>query len=220
MARLNRKLKKNKNQQLVKEIEELTEIFTNNPSEENSTKLDFAKLQFDIVQSSLTRGAQVRSRLLWREEGERNTKFFLRLETINATKKNINKLKINDGTYITRPSAVRANIVDFYEHLYKSNNSFSINLFNAFIDGIAMPKLSLVEMSQCEGPITQLECDTALNQLARNKSPGSDGLTTDFYNFFWKDILDLVMASFNESYSKGTLSCAQRKRIIYYVLCT
>ena len=32
------------------------------------------------------------------------------------------------------------------------------------------------------------ECTKALNKLRSGKTPGSDGLTVEFYRFFWEDI--------------------------------
>ena len=37
----------------------------------------------------------------------------------------------------------------------------------------------------------------ALTNLANDKSPGSDGLSTNFYKFFWPDINDLLIDSYN-----------------------
>ena len=47
-----------------------------------------------------TKGAILRSKVRWYEEGERNTRYFYSLENCAQTKKAIDKLKINDNTYI------------------------------------------------------------------------------------------------------------------------
>ena len=47
-----------------------------------------------------------------------------------------------------------------------------------------------------------------------NKAPGIDGLTVEFFKEFWVEIQDLVLDSFNESYTKGKLSYLQRKGVI------
>ena len=50
--------------------------------------------------------------------------------------------------------------------------------------------------STCEGEITLDECTKALSMMQNNKSPGSDGLTTEFYRAFWDIISTYVVNSF------------------------
>ena len=37
----------------------------------------------------------------------------------------------------------------------------------------------------CEGQITHNECYSVLQSFQKNKTPGSDGLTIEFYLAFW-----------------------------------
>ena len=50
--------------------------------------------------------------------------------------------------------------------------------------------------------------------MKNGKSPGTDGLTSDFYKFFWIDIKHLVLDSLNYAYEKGELSIDQKRGII------
>ena len=47
-----------------------------------------------------------------------------------------------------------------------------------------------------------------------NKSPGTDGITVEFYQYFWNDISDLVLSSFKTGFTKKVLSCEQKRGII------
>jgi len=47
-----------------------------------------------------------------------------------------------------------------------------------------------------------------------NKTPGSDGLSDEFYKVFWKDIADIFLKSINQGYRTGQLSVTQRRGII------
>ena len=76
-----------------------------------------------------------------------------------------------------------------------------------------MPKL-LEKNCICDTPITLIECSKALQMLPNNKSPGSDGFTTNFYKFFWKDIKDLLFESFQSSFQNKSLSTFQRMGIL------
>ena len=46
--------------------------------------------------------------------------------------------------------------------------------------------------------------------MKTNKTPGSDGLPTEFYKQFWVHIKDILLKSLNEAYGKGGLSYSQR----------
>ena len=50
--------------------------------------------------------------------------------------------------------------------------------------------------------------------MQNNKSPGSDGLTTEFYRAFWDIISTYVVNSFNYAFNTGKLSISQRLGII------
>ena len=58
----------------------------------------------------------------------------------------------------------------------------------------------------CDEVLTLEEITKALKLLPNNKSPGSDGFTTNFYKFFWIDIKDFLFDSFRYSFTHGTLS--------------
>ena len=36
--------------------------------------------------------------------------------------------------------------------------------------------------------LNEYECGLALKEMQNNKSPGSDGITVEFYKIFWNDI--------------------------------
>ena len=48
-----------------------------------------------------------------------------------------------------------------------------------------------------EKTITIDECQQALKDLLNNKTPCTDGLSTEFYKHFWEEIKELVLSSFH-----------------------
>ena len=68
--------------------------------------------------------------------------------------------------------------------------------------------------STCEEEITLAECTKALSRIQNNKSPGSDGLTKEFYRAFWDIISTYIVNSFNYAFNTGNLSISQRQGII------
>ena len=53
-------------------------------------------MELEQIYVNKLRGIQIRSRIKWYEEGERNTKYFLGLEKKRAREKQIDKLIFND----------------------------------------------------------------------------------------------------------------------------
>ena len=86
-------------------------------------ELHAAKLRLQKNMHFKTKGAILRSKVRWCEEGECNTRYFFSLENRAQTKKAINKLKINDNTYIYDQLAILDKQKKFYESIYQSKES-------------------------------------------------------------------------------------------------
>ena len=54
--------------------------------------------------------------------------------------------------------------------------------------------------------------------MNNNKRPGSDGLTTEFYQIFWNDIKYYFVNSINTSYDLGHLTQLQKQGMISLIL--
>ena len=50
--------------------------------------------------------------------------------------------------------------------------------------------------------------------MKNNKSPGSDGFTSEFFKCFWKYLGTFIVRSINCGYTKGQMSITQRQGII------
>ena len=50
--------------------------------------------------------------------------------------------------------------------------------------------------------------------MKNQKSPGTDGFPAELYKFFWTDIGEFLINSFNEAFNKGQLSLTQKQAII------
>ena len=59
-------------------------------------------------------------------------------------------------------------------------------------------RLSQPESDSCEGPLSLEELTEALRISNKNKTPGPDGLTTEFYICFWDLLGPLLVDVFNE----------------------
>ena len=85
-------------------------------------KLEITIKRLDKLYTEKTKGRQIRSRVKWIEEGEKNTAFVLGLEKTRQTKKAINELYDKNGKSTTDQNEIMEIEVDYYKKLYKSTN--------------------------------------------------------------------------------------------------
>ena len=67
---------------------------------------------------------------------------------------------------------------------------------------------NFLRSAKCE-VLSEKECQLALKDMENGKSPGSDGLSSEFYQVFWDDINLDVVASINYSFEKRQMSSCQ-----------
>ena len=61
------------------------------------------------------------------------------------------------------------------------------------------------------------ECYSALQTFQKNKSPGNDGFTVEFYLTFWPVFGSLLLESLNYAFGYGELSNSQKQAVITLV---
>ena len=207
--------RRNEEELLQNELCNLQKKLSLDPSQENVT--EFYNLKFKLNKLSLlkTKGAMVQSRACWCEQGEHNSKYFYRLERRNHSTKYITELRLPNKTTITEPQEILNEEYRFYKELYSSTGvSPGDEQFNFFFNNPALPKISEVQKQSCEGLLTKDECLSSLKQMAKNKSPGTDGLSAEFYLTFWDDLGQELVDSLNYAFECGELAISQRRGII------
>ena len=160
----------------------------------------------------MARGAQVRARARWAEEGESSTAYLFRLEKKRAADRYISGLSAGDGSLVTDKDGLCNLLRSFYLDLFTAvpcDSSARAELLS-HISSV----LSFDDSEACEGFLSQGECSAALQGMARGKAPGCDGLPMEFCLKFW-DVLsnDLVLV-LNSAFRLGSLSRSRRRGII------
>ena len=77
----------------------------------------------------------------------------------------------------------------------------------------SIPKIK-ADTSNLVGLITDREVEDTIGQLRKNKSLGSDGLTTEFYKHFCEEITPILTLTFNKIFEQKKLAPSQRLAII------
>jgi len=181
------------------------------------TKIQGINTDINDYIAAKTYGHFIRSRTAYYEEGEKNTKYFLSLEKKRGDSKSIKYLLKEDGTSISEPQQILEEEKRFYTKLYTSNRSHIIDfveLKQRFVENMAIPKLGVQDALYMTRDISEDELWKCISLSPDNKSPGTDGLSNEFYKCFWEHIKEDLLNSIKSSLKNGSLSISQRQGII------
>ena len=193
--------------QLEKAIDVIDSKLTKNNTAENLLlERQNIKLKLSELYNERTKAAFIRSHSKWIEEGEKNSSYFLALESHRQANNCIDTLLGENGQMANTDKDILKTITNFYTNLYSSKNP-KISDINDYLRKCEVKKkLSREDSDSCEGFITNQECKYALNSMKTNKSPGLDGLTVEFYRTFWDILSQVLLDSYNEAFWDGSLS--------------
>ena len=176
------------------------------------TRLKGLENQLDDILVSELRGAALRAKIQWFEESEKSTKFFLNLEKGRQKKKVMKQLIKEDGTLIHDQNGIIREQVEFYTNLYTSTPTDK-GAKTIILDSISRT-LSYEHMRFCDSDLTTKEIYEALKSMKTNKSPGLDGLTSEFYKVFWEELEDIVLKLTSDIYTNGELTNSMKTGMI------
>jgi len=196
---------------LQKQIEIESRRLSENPNYD-MTNLKELQLQFERLEEEKCRGAILRAKAHWALDGERNTSFFLGLEKQRQKNNNVRELILPNGETIKDMVDILQEEHRFYKKLYKCEN-IDENVKNIFLNEIDN-QLCDNDKINCDSEIMTDEMTESLKAMKKNKSPGSDGLTTEFYLKFWNIIAPILKEVIDEIDCTGTLSRTMKKGIL------
>ena len=152
-----------------------------------------------------TQGAILRSKCRYAEYGEKNTAYFLNIEKRNYNRKSMNKIQLENNEISESSQVILSELEKFYTNLYSAEELIrDPQVVNTFLKDL--PKLTDEQSNSCEGMLTEAEIFRCLNSFSNNKSPGTDGLSSEWYKFFWEDIKLYLLNSFNFIEKNGKIS--------------
>ena len=147
------------------------------------------------------RGAQVRSRVRWTEEGEVSSAYFFWLIKKQSADRLVAALRCSDGTVVNSAPDLVECFSQFYSDLF-SAEPVDLDAQDVLLSNVSA-HLSFSERDDCEGLLSVEECFAALQGMARRKAPGSDGLPMEFYLKFWCLLGSDLVRVLNSCFSAG-----------------
>lgn len=175
-------------------------------------KLENLKMELSCFELEKCKGAVLRSKAIWATEGDKNTKFFLNLEKYKQENNAVKELINEHGDMVNDTDGILDMEYNFYKKLY-SCVDVDKKCMNDFIDAV---DITIDDGSKelCDAEITFDEIAGALKSMSKNKSPGSDGLTTEFYCKFYDILKDVLFKVYNSIFNEGMLTRSMRAGVL------
>ena len=206
--------KKKEQSKLENKLIEDIKILEANENMINSDILEDKRMELLDIRKLKLKGQQVRSRAQWIEDGEKPTKYFCNMESRNYYSKLITKLETEQGHIITDQKNILKETKNFYKRLYSKKPGPQNYSILEKLETLNFNTLTDDDAAEIEGKITHDEALKFLKKMKNDKSPGSDGFTTEFLKFFWIDLGHFIVRYINHSYDIEELSVTQKLGII------
>jgi exonuclease III len=157
--------------------------------------------------------AALRSKVNWQQLGERPTRFFCSLERSRRQSSSIAALNHpTTAEHCTEPAAMCNAAADFYRHLYTPAHACDSDKTDQLLNHL--PSLPADVAQQLDAPISLTDLTAALNKTSRGKTPGVDGLPSEFYRVFWPLLGPILLRVLQEAVDDQLLPESMRRAVL------
>ena len=179
---------------------------------ENQGKFPTIKTLKRLIRAIETEKAKshyLSAKLEWLENAEKCSKTFFSLHAKAKSEVRVDEIRDSGGFLKTDTPEIADVFKEFYHTLYTQDYINEVDQDN-FLKGIGLAKLNQEEKEKSSSVLTLREFEVALFKLPNGKSPGPDGLTTEFYKQFWDVLGNDLLEVITSSYERGLLTESQR----------
>lgn len=173
------------------------------------------RLELQEYENTICKGAILRAKAKWAVDSDCNSKYFLSLEKHKQNSNCIKELLCNDGKIVSDTDGILEEEYNFYKSLYSCVNvdyDHMESLINCN-DKRVVENDAII----CDEVVSEDEVRKALFEMPGNKSPGSDGLTVEFYKHFYNELKDILMNVYCTIHEKKSMSRSMKIGIISLV---
>ncbi|XP_074314766.1 uncharacterized protein LOC141650159 [Silene latifolia] len=137
------------------------------------------------------------------------TRFLFNRVRQRSVRQRLVSIRTPAGICLHEPEQVELEILSYFKNLLCaptiSTADSSFASLESFLLSLDLPTLSSAESSILCAPFTEFDVLRAIRTMNGSKSPGPDGITPRFYQFFWPQIGSLVSAAVLQFLNSGVM---------------
>ena len=118
--------------------------------------------------------------------------------TRKKEKNQINKIRNKKGEVATDSAEIHRIIRGSNEQLY-GNKMDDLEEMDRFLEKFSLSRLNQEEIEIVNNPITSTEIEAVIKNVPRNKSPGLDSFTGEFYQTFREELMPILLRFFQKN---------------------
>lgn len=206
--------RKRQNKATEKRLQFLAERHDLSDSPDTASEVQSIKRELAEILQEKANKTIFRAKAHWTQLGEKPSAYFLGLEKRQSRNKCITALKNDSGTILTDPAEILAFEKKYFSEIYQEDPAQLRPVEDIKTDRYQLPQVTESHKNLISLPFTPRDFYDALKDLNTNKTPGSDGITPEFYKKFWDLLQNTFYDSMMFSLDQGHLSQEQRTGIV------
>lgn len=120
-----------------------------------------------------------RAKILWVNDGDRNTRFFHSVFRTRSHNNYISQIQDLNGNTFCVPADIESAFIDFFHHIWNAPSNVASNIADFLPPDL--PRISDQDRNSLIVEVTKEEVFCTLSDLPSGKSPGPDGFNVEFY---------------------------------------
>jgi hypothetical protein len=148
---------------------------------------------------------RLRSRATWLQCGDSNSSYFHKVASYNRNKKTIWSIDSANGGVIRGQKDLLTEAATYFTLQYKASNTQ--NLPEKASTASLFPRMiTAEEATELSKPVTLAELKDILHHFKKERSPGPDGWTTEFFIYFFELVGEDLLQMVEDSRLKGKIA--------------
>ena len=123
---------------------------------------------------------------------------------------------VNEEETFLEKDEILNEVHDFYQKLYTSQN-ITEEAIQDYLEDLNPPKIKQEQINETNFFISEEEIKIAILDLNKNKSPGDDGITAEFYKKFHLELTPILAEVYNNIFIEEKLTKSMKRGIVTLV---